>query len=66
LHTVEELPSPGRVALGLLADRPLEQIIEAMAAHGIEATPIEAQSFGRSTTVHDPDGLTIQVNEHTA
>ncbi|MDH3538514.1 MAG: VOC family protein [Acidimicrobiia bacterium] len=66
LHTVEELPGPGRVALGLLADRSLEQIIETMAQHGIETTAIESQSFGRSVTVRDPDGLAIQVNEHTA
>jgi catechol 2,3-dioxygenase-like lactoylglutathione lyase family enzyme len=66
LHTVEELPGPGRVALGLVADRPLEEIIEEMAGLGIESSSIETQSFGRSTTVHDPDGLPIQVNEHNA
>ena len=66
LHTVEELPEPGRVALGLLADRPLEQIIEEMAGHGIAASAVETQSFGRSVNLTDPDGLVIQVNEHTA
>jgi catechol 2,3-dioxygenase-like lactoylglutathione lyase family enzyme len=66
LHAVEELPDPGRVALGLLAHRPLEQIIEIMTERGIETTGIEAQSFGRSLTLHDPDGLAIQVNERTA
>lgn len=66
LHTVEELPEPGRVALGLRADRPLEQIIEEMAGHGIAASAVETQSFGRSVNLTDPDGLVIQVNEHTA
>lgn len=66
LHTVEELPGPGRVALGLMADRPLEEIVETWAGLGIEAGPIESQSFGRSMSVHDPDGLSIQINEHTA
>ena len=65
LHTVDELPGPGRVALGLVADAPLEEIIERLAGHDIETTPIETQSFGRSTVVRDPDGLTIQINEHT-
>lgn len=65
LHTVEEMPEPGRVALGLVADRPLEEIIESLAGHSIEASRIEAQSFGRSTVVRDPDGLPIQINEHT-
>ena len=65
LHTVEELPGPGRIALGLVADGPLEAIIERLAGYGIEASPIEAQSFGRSTVVRDPDGLPIQINEHT-
>ena len=66
LHTVEELPGAGRVALGLIADRPLEQIIDEMAAHDIAAGAIETQSFGRSVNFRDPDGLVIQVNEHTA
>ena len=65
LHAVEEMPGPGRVALGLVADRPLEEIIETLAGHSIEASSIEAQSFGRSTVVRDPDGLPIQINEHT-
>ena len=64
LHTVEEMPEPGRVALGLVADRPLEEIIEALAEHSIEFAPIESPSFGRSAVVRDPDGLPIQINEH--
>ena len=65
LHTVDELPGPGRVALGLVADAPLEEIVERLAVYDIEATPIETQPFGRSTVVRDPDGLPIQINEHT-
>lgn len=66
LHTVEEVPGPGRIALGLVADRPLEQIIDAMAGHNIAVGAIETQSFGRSVNLRDPDGLLVQVNEHTA
>ena len=65
LHTVDEMPGPGRVSLGLVADAPLEEIVARLAGHDIEASPIETQPFGRSTVVRDPDGLPIQINEHT-
>jgi catechol 2,3-dioxygenase-like lactoylglutathione lyase family enzyme len=65
LHAADDLPVPGRVGLSLVADAPLEGIVERLAGHGIEASPIETQPFGRSTVVRDPDGLPIQINEHT-
>ena len=64
LHTADELPPPGRIGLSLVAGEPLEEIVERLAGHDIEASPIETQSFGRSTVVRDPDGLPIQINEH--
>ncbi|MBT8247626.1 MAG: VOC family protein [Acidimicrobiia bacterium] len=64
LHTVDELPAPGRVALSLVADDTLEKIVVRLARHGVEASSIETQPFGRSTVVQDPDGLPIQINEH--
>ena len=64
LHLVEELPAGSRVAVSLVADSSLESTVESLAAVGIEAAPIEEQPFGRSTVVHDPDGLAIQINEH--
>lgn len=64
LHLVEELPLPGRVALSLVADGRLEEVVERLAGAGIDASEIEEQPFGRSTVVRDPDGLAIQINEH--
>ncbi len=64
LHTVDELPPPGRVALSLVADGTLEAVVKNLTGHGIEAAPIQDQPFGRSTVVRDPDGLAIQINEH--
>ena len=53
---VVEVNSPlGRLAAG----GALEEIVERLAGHDIEASPIETQSFGRSTVVRDPDGLPI-------
>lgn len=66
LHLVEELPTGSRVAVSLAADGSLEDTIASVAAAGVETTPIEEQPFGRSTVVHDPDGLAIQINEHSA
>lgn len=65
LHLLDEVPVPGRVAVSLVADAALENVIEQLAAAGIAADPIESQPFGRSTVVRDPDGLVIQINEHT-
>ena len=64
LHAADELPPSGRVALSLVAGDTLEEIVERLAEHDIDASPIEAQPFGRSTVVRDPDGLPIQINEH--
>ncbi|MDH3606147.1 MAG: VOC family protein [Acidimicrobiia bacterium] len=66
LHLVDELPAGGRVAVSLVADSALEGISDRLAEAGIEATPIEAQAFGRSIVVRDPDGLAIQINEHAS
>lgn len=65
LHVVEELPAAGRVAVSLVADGPLETTIEDLSVAGVEVQPIETQPFGRSTVVRDPDGLPIQINEHS-
>jgi hypothetical protein len=45
---------------------PLEEIVDRLRTLAIEpAGAICDQPFGRSVTVRDPDGLTIQINEHT-
>lgn len=60
LHLADEPSGPGSVELSLVVGAPIE------AAHTRVpgATPIVEQPFGRSFTVTDPDGTTMQVNEH--
>jgi catechol 2,3-dioxygenase-like lactoylglutathione lyase family enzyme len=54
-----------QVELAFEADEPLEAVVERLRAAGFEpATAIVDESYGRSFTVHDPEGLLIQVNEH--
>ncbi len=55
------------MGLGFDAATPLEEVVEQLADAGIEPSgEICAQPFGRSLTVQDPDGLVIQINEHSA
>ena len=64
LQLIEEVPKESRLALSLVADDPLEEVVAGLAEAGVESTPIEDQPFGRSFVVRDPDGLAIQINEH--
>ena len=66
LHLADSLPQGGqRLALAMAAQRPLEAIITTLQKANIELTQeIVDEAFGRSLTVHDPDGLPIQINEH--
>jgi catechol 2,3-dioxygenase-like lactoylglutathione lyase family enzyme len=51
--------------LSFEAAEPLEEVVARLTARGYPpATAIVDESFGRSFTVRDPEGLTIQVNEH--
>jgi catechol 2,3-dioxygenase-like lactoylglutathione lyase family enzyme len=53
------------IELSFESDEPLEKVTERLRAAGYElATEIVDESFGRSFTVRDPEGLLIQVNEH--
>ena len=65
LHVLEDLPEPGRVALSLVADDKLEAVVADLGASGIAVGAIEEQPFGRSVVIRDPDGLPIQINEHS-
>lgn len=57
-------PEP-EVELSLESDEPLENVATRLRSAGYEpATAIVDESFGRSFTVRDPEGLLIQVNEH--
>ena len=63
-YAPEDSPSPA-VELSLESDEPLEDVATRLRSAGYElATAIVDESFGRSFTVRDPEGLVIQVNEH--
>jgi catechol 2,3-dioxygenase-like lactoylglutathione lyase family enzyme len=64
LHLWEEDPA-SKVELSFQADEPLEEVVDRLRENGYElATEIVDESFGRSFTILDPDGLLIQVNEN--
>lgn len=67
LHYSENVDHEGDgMALGLDAAITLEQVLTLLTEAGIESSgEICAQPFGRSVTVTDPDGLVIQINEHS-
>ena len=67
LHLAERVDHTGDgLGLGLDAATPLEDVLAQLGDTGIEpAGEICAQPFGRSVTVKDPDGLVIQINEHS-
>lgn len=65
LHHAGPAPGGPQIELAFEAGEPLEAVVERLRAAGFEpATAIVDESFGRSFTVHDPEGLRIQVNEH--
>jgi catechol 2,3-dioxygenase-like lactoylglutathione lyase family enzyme len=67
LHYAGDAEDAGErpIELSFESDEPLEKVVERLAAAGYPpATAIVDESFGRSFTVHDPDGLLLQVNEH--
>lgn len=67
LHFIESLPENqvGRVALAMVAERPLEQIVDDIKHNGLTLErEISDEAFGRSILIRDPDGLPIQINEH--
>jgi catechol 2,3-dioxygenase-like lactoylglutathione lyase family enzyme len=64
LHHWDEDPASA-VELSFQADEPLEQVVDRLRQGGYElATEIVDESFGRSFTIRDPEGLLIQVNEN--
>ena len=67
LHITESVDHSGDgVAVSLDAATTLEQVLSLLEEAGITPTgEICAQPFGRSVTVTDPDGLVIQINEHS-
>ncbi len=67
LHLAETVDHAGDgVAVSFDAATTLEQVVSLLSEAGIEPSgEICAQPFGRSVTVTDPDGLVIQINEHS-
>lgn len=67
LHLAENVDHAGDgVAVSFDAATTLEQVVSMLGEAGIEPSgEICAQPFGRSVTVSDPDGLVIQINEHS-
>ena len=64
LHYVPDNATTAAVELGFEADEPLEGVVERLRAAGYEpASEIVDESFGRSFTIHDPEGLLIQISE---
>ena len=53
------------VELAFEADEPLEEVVARLRAAGFEpATAIVDESYGRSFRIVDPEGLSLQINEH--
>lgn len=67
LHVAEMVDHSGDgVAVSFDAATTLEQVVSLLEEAGIKPSgEICAQPFGRSVTVQDPDGLVIQINEHS-
>jgi len=74
LHYDDELADRGDAAgsggtlaveLAFEADEPLEEVVARLRRAGFEpATAIVDESYGRSFRVCDPEGLSLQINEH--
>jgi predicted enzyme related to lactoylglutathione lyase len=63
-HVPDDAPERG-VELSFTTTEPLENVAGRLRAAGYQlATDVVDESFGRSFTVRDPEGLVIQVNEH--
>lgn len=65
LHSAGEVASGTQLGFGLEAGEPLETIRTRLAAAGVDVVrDIGDEPFGRSMVIADPDGLSIQINEH--
>jgi len=66
LHVTRESQGdqPGLIELAFVAGEPLEKVAARLAEAGFPSAPIVDENFGRSMLVRDPDGVSIQINEH--
>ncbi|AYY14137.1 VOC family protein [Actinobacteria bacterium YIM 96077] len=64
-HVTPSDPPPPAVELSFEAEEPLEAVVERLSRAGYAPeSAIVDESYGRSFTVRDPEGLLIQINEH--
>lgn len=64
LHYIPDNATMAPAGLGFEAEEPLEDVVERLRAAGYEpASEIVDESFGRSFTIRDPEGMLIQINE---
>lgn len=66
LHTIAQRPAREgqQMSLSFVSVEPLETVIERVRDNGLNPDDIVDEAFGRSFRITDPDGLTIQINEH--
>jgi hypothetical protein len=54
-----------KVNLVLISRKPLEEVIQRLAANGIKVPgKITDEAYGRSLLLHDPDGNVLMINEY--
>lgn len=65
LHAAEHLPEETeRLGLNLTTKEPLEEVVARLEQQGITSKAgILEEDFGRAVVFHDPDGLSVQINE---
>ncbi len=67
LHRADQIQPGGAAGIAFVVEEPLEALVVRLADSGIEAARgIEAEPFGRSMVLEDPDGFRFQVNEYGA
>lgn len=65
LHAADQLPhETARLGLNLNTEEPLEKVVARLREQGVTtAAGIREEDFGRAVVFHDPDGLSVQINE---
>ena len=64
-HAAESVSQGGAAGISFVVSESLESLLERLAEHGIEPVRgIQAEPFGRSIVLEDPDGFQFQVNEY--
>ena len=65
IHHAEKRPPASYLAISLVSNERLEDVVARLAEVGIHPeAAIAQQPFGRSVLLRDPDGAPVQINEH--